>query len=228
MKRFLLAFVTTILVSTNIQAQSSDHAVYKNSLWQNWYVQAGLDMALQNPNGYPFFKEVFPNGKTFGIDAAAGKWFTPEIGLRVKLNWENGIGLFRNNHANWLAPMNEPGVNLHRGGYIYFVGDIQLDIHNLIWGYKADRLWNLQIFPRAGVGYNFGAKKGTPIVAIGLGNTFRINEKYKIYFDIAYHGVSSGFIPVPTDTGSEFNAFMDINVGLQINLGTSTFRKASK
>ncbi len=228
MRRILFVCLTMLFVATTSFAQSSsEHAVYKNRLWQNWYVQAGLDMSLQDPNGYPFFKEVFPNGKTFGVDVAAGKWFTPEIGLRVKFNWENGMGIFRNNHANWLAPMYEPGENMHKGGYIYFVGDIQLDVHNILWGYKADRFWNLQIFPRAGVGYNFGSKKGTPIVAIGLGNTFRINDKFKIYFDIAYHGVSSGFIPVPTDTGSEFNAFMDINVGLQINLGTSTFKKVN-
>lgn len=228
MKRIIcLQLIIMLATITAVAQSSSEHAVYKNKLWQNWYVQAGLDMSLQDPNGYPFFKEVFPNGKTFGIDVAVGKWFTPEIGLRVKFNWENGMGIFRNNHANWLAPMFEPGENMHKGGYIYFVGDIQLDAHNILWGYKANRFWNLQIFPRAGVGYNFGSKKGTPIVAIGLGNTFRINDKLKIYFDVAYHGVSSGFIPVPTDTGSEFNAFMDINVGLQINLGTSTFKKVN-
>ena len=35
------------------------------TLWQNWFVQAGLDMSLQNPYQCNF-SEVSPKGKTFG------------------------------------------------------------------------------------------------------------------------------------------------------------------
>ena len=66
--------------------------VASSGIWDNWYLEAGMDMSLQNPYGCNF-SAVFPNGKTFGIDVAAGKWFTPFFGLRGKLNWENGIRL---------------------------------------------------------------------------------------------------------------------------------------
>ena len=49
------------------------YAVAMADLWDNWYVQVGLDMSLQNPCGYNFAK-VFPNGKTFGVNAAVGRW----------------------------------------------------------------------------------------------------------------------------------------------------------
>ncbi len=51
-----------------------------NSFWDNWYVQVGMDMWLQNPHGANFMN-VVPNGKSFGLDFALGKWITPELAL---------------------------------------------------------------------------------------------------------------------------------------------------
>lgn len=191
-------------------------------LWDNWYVQVGLDMSLQNPCGYNFAK-VFPNGKTFGVNAAVGRWFTPGLGLRGKVNWENGIPLFENGHANWLAPFDQPGVHMDRGGNLTLLGDIQFDIHNLFWGYDAERKWHLQLFPRAGVGYNFGVSKGTPILGFGIGNTYRLNSRWELYGDVAYQMTSSGFIPAETGTGSNSNGYFEIQVGVQLNLGKRGF-----
>ena len=201
------------------------HDVKMADVWDNWYVQLGLDMSLQNPYGYDF-SNVFPNGKTFGVDVAAGRWFTPGLGLRAKFNWENGIPLFENGHASWLAPMGQPGVNMDRGGYIALYGDIQFDIHNLFWGYNAERIWNFQLYPRAGVAYNFGSSKGTPILGVGFGNTFRVYKRVSLYLDAAYQMCSSGFIPVSTGTGPNSNGYFDINIGVQVNLGKWGFRQA--
>ena len=95
----IILSISLFLSPLSVQGQSD--------FWNNWYLQTGLDMSLQNPYGYSF-SDVFPNGKTFGVDVALGKWFTPEVGVRAKVNWENGIGLFRNDHANWLAPFYKP------------------------------------------------------------------------------------------------------------------------
>jgi hypothetical protein len=201
------------------------YSVVTNSFWSNWYVQVGLDMSLQNPYGHNF-AYVFPNGKTFGANAALGRWFTPELGLRAKVNWENGIRLFENDHAAWLAPFYQDGVNMNRGGYLSVVGDIQFDIHNLFYGYAETRLWNFQVYPRAGVVYNFGVSKGSPLVGLGIGNIFRLNKRLKIYFDVAYNMVSSGFTgDKNTGLGKNSNGYFDINVGLQVNLGKSTFKR---
>lgn len=233
MRKILITLVFTLFTfsMSNAQAQSGSlaspdkYAVSLNSFWSNWYVQVGLDMSLQNPYGHSF-SHVFPNGKSFGVNAAAGRWFTPGLGLRAKVNWENGIKLFENGHLTWLAPFYQKGVNMHKGGYMSVVGDIQFDIHNLIFGYEPDRLWNLQVFPRAGAIYNFGVSKGSPLLGFGIGNTFKINKRFGIYFDIAYQMVSSGFTGVEKDTGmSGNNGFFDINVGLQINLGNNTFKR---
>lgn len=189
----------------------------------NWFVQAGLDMSLQNPYGYNF-ANVFPNGKTFGVDVAVGKWFTQALGFRVKLNWENGIGLFRNDHANWLAPFDEPGTNMDKGGYIGFYGDLMFNVHSMFWGYDAERFWTLAVFPRAGFDYNCGVEKGSPLLGIGIANTFRISDKVGLYFDLAYNAVSSGHVGVVETTGlnSNSNGYFTIDAGVQLNLGQQT------
>lgn len=231
MKKKILGFILIVGAIGILKAQSQPKEPYKysvvtNSFWSNWYIQVGLDMSLQNPYGHNF-AHVFPNGKTFGVNAAVGKWFTSGLGLRGKVNWENGIRLFENNHAAWLAPFYQNGVNMDRGGYLSVVGDVQFDIHNLFYGYDETRLWNFQVYPRAGIVYNFGVSKGSPLVGLGIGNTFRLNKRYKVYFDVAYNMVSSGFTGVEKNTGmgKNSNGYFDINVGLQVNLGKSTFRR---
>lgn len=213
----IIQLLLCIWVSTCVLAQNETKDT--GSFWDNWYIQAGLDMSLQNPYGYDF-SNVFPNGKTFGIDVAAGKWFSPIFGIRAKLNWENGIPLFENHHANWLAPMNKPGVNMDKGGYIDLVGDVQLNIHNLFSAYNADRKWNSMIFGRAGAIYNFGATDGSPLLGIGLGNTYRVSDRWSVVLDVAYNMTSSAVVPQAyTGVGSGSNGFFDITLSAQMDLG---------
>lgn len=216
-------FFRSFLLSTALSLLPlSSHG--QGDFWNNWYVQVGLDMSLQNPYGYKF-SDVFPNGKTFGVDVAVGKWFTPEVGLRAKVNWENGIGLFRNSHANWLAPFHKPGVNMDKGGYLGVVGDVLLNLHNLFWSYDRQRRWNLSVFPRAGVDYNFGVRKGSPLVGLGIDNTYRLGDGLCLYADVAYNVVSSGHVGsesgYSTGNGSNSNGYLNIDLGVQIDLGNT-------
>jgi len=217
----LMAFVWSI--GSNVYAQQEVTAGFD----KNWHAQFGLDMSLQNPYGYDFSK-VFPNGKTFGINIGAGKWFTPVFGLKAKMNWENGIGLFRNNHANWLAPMNQPGVNMDKGGYIDLYGDVMLNLHNLFGEYRPDRTWNVILHPRAGAIYNFGATDGSPLLGLGIQNSYRLNEKWDVYLDMAYNMTSSAVVPgAYTGVGNGTNGYFSIELGAQLSLGKQGFAKKS-
>ena len=215
-----------------VYAQTADNAVLMAPLSRNWFVQTGIDISLQKPYDYEF-SDAFKDGSSWGLNVALGRWFTPEIGLRVRLNWENGIPLFGWNKADWIAPFYEPGKNMKRGGYLVACGDVQFDIHNIFFGYNPDRRWNMQVFPRAGIAYNFGVSKGSPLIGVGIGNTFRVGKKKNtiLFADIIYNAVSSGFTgheTTNTGTGSGHNAFVDVDFGVQFNLGGETgFRKAS-
>lgn len=197
--------------------------VWTDGFWSDWFVQADLDMTLQNPYGYNF-ANVFPNGKSFGLDVAVGKWFSHQVGYRGKFNWENKLPLLKNDHANWLAPFDQPGVNREKGGYIALYGDVLLNLHNLFGPYRADRTWNLSLYPRIGVNYNFGVSKGALLAGVGLMNTYRLSPRWSIVLDAAYIMTGSGFVGKTkeeegTGTGSNSNGYLSIGIGAQVALG---------
>ena len=206
---------------------ATENVVVADGFWKNWFVQFGLDMTLQNPYGYNFSK-VFPNGKSFGLDLAVGKWFSHQVGVRGKFNWENKLPLLKNDHANWLAPFDQPGENRRKGGYIAFYGDVLLNLHNFFGTYRSDRTWNISMYPRIGVNYNFGVSKGSLLAGIGVLNTYRINDRWSVYGDIAYIMTGSGFVGKDkvkgTGTGSNSNGYLSIGLGAQVNLGPLTDR----
>ena len=188
------------------------------TFWDNWFVQFGADMTVQKPHGHAF-KDALSKGTSFGVDVAVGKWFTREVALRGKLCWDNGI---IDSRAEWLAPFNQPGVNHDKGGFLSFVGDAMLDLHNVFGEYREDRMWNAQVFLRAGAVYNFGCDKGSPLIGLGLANQFRLSDKWGLYADVAYNGVSSGFTMAPstaTGIGSGSNMYFTLDMGVTYRLG---------
>jgi PAP2 superfamily. len=224
----LLVIGFCLLATVHVKAQtfeqmdscSRENVVVADGFWKHWFVQAGPDMTLQNPYGYDFSK-VLPNGKSFGLDLAVGRWFTHQVGFRLKFNWENKLPLLENGHANWLAPFYEPGENRRKGGYIAQYGDLLLNMHNLFGAYRADRTWNLSLYPRIGVNYNYGVSKGSLLAGIGVMNTYRISNRWSLYGDIAYIMTGSGFVGVVEDTGkgSNSNGYLTIGFGAQYDLG---------
>ena len=227
--RIKIGLVALALVSgaTNVRSQVFEPAeeprtVRTEGFWENWFVQMGLDMTLQNPYGYDFSK-VFPNGKSFGLDVAVGKWFTHQVGVRGKFNWENKLPLLENGHANWLAPFYQPGENRRKGGYIALYGDALLNLHNLFGVYRPERKWNTSLYPRIGINYNFGVSKGSLLAGIGLLNTYRLSDRWSVYGDIAYIMTGSGFVgkesKADTGTGSNSNGYLTFGIGAQVELG---------
>lgn len=202
--------------------KAGENVIVANGFWKDWFLQVDLDMTLQNPYGYDL-KNVFPNGKSFGLDLAVGKWFSPLVGVRGKFNWENKLPLLKNDHANWLAPFDQPGVNREKGGYIALYGDLLVNLHNLFGVYRAKRTWNFSVYPRIGVNYNFGVSKGSLLAGIGVLNTYRLSDRWSLIGDIAYIMTGSGFVGSNesggTGTGSNSNGYLSIGLGAQINLG---------
>lgn len=199
--------------------EHSKDAVIINSFWDNWFIQAGLGMSLLNIQGTNF-ANVFPNGSTLGINLGFGKWITPGIGIRGGLNWQNGI--VGNNRLSWLDTEGKPGSNHRGGGYVAFYADLFLNLHNLFGGYDKNRVWNAIVFPRAGLDSNLEISSGSPLVGIGTEQTFKLNNRLKLFADVAYQFTSTEFVNGNTEhqnTGSNSNGWFDVNVGVQYELG---------
>ena len=204
-------------------ALDDSKAIVTNSFWDNWYGQLSADMMLLFPKGHAV-KDVFPNGKSLGASIAVGKWFSPEFGGRFKVLWNNGI--IRDNYNVWYQPYGVKGGSYHDGGFLTFSGDIQLNLHNLFGEYKPDRKWNIIFAPHAGAWFNLGSHGG-PLMGVGIINTYRINDKWKLFSDLGYsfvcsvNGVASG-----TDHGG--NSYAELNVGVEMSLSkNNSFHRTS-
>ncbi len=223
MKHFIiiLMILSGILPTQPCSAQEAEQvdssAIITNTLADNWYLQAGFDMILVNAYKQNF-ADVFPNGKSFGVNIAAGKTFTPEYGVRAKLNFENM--LFKNDHATWLRDAKEKG-------YIALMVDMMFNVHNIFGEYDPDRRWNLSVYPRMGAMMTLNNTMGSPIIGLGISNNFRLNDRWSIYADLGYQGVSS-VLGVHTDLGTGSNGFFNLDLGVQVDLGYNKFQKAGE
>lgn len=226
MRVFIISWFVICCLSMAAQNgyQPKMNKVSTNSFWDNWYGQVGVNMNLLFPYGKDIM-DVFPNGKSFGVNLAVGKWFSPEFGSRLKLTWGNGI--LKNDHNTWLRPEGEPGENHRKGGFITFIGDIELNLHNLFGAYQPERKWNFIVSPRAGGWIDIGSGEGAPLLGVGIINTYRLSEKTRLYADVGYHFLSSinGSF---SGKGHGSNGFLDLNIGIEYDLSSNNkFHKAS-
>ena len=211
------------IISCNIPSFAQEEnrlnpiSIETNSFWDNWYGQVGVDMNLL----FPYEKDildVFPNGKSFGVNIAVGKWFTPEFGGRLKINWGNGI--FKNDHNTWLRPFEEPGENHRKGGFMTFLYDCQFNLLHIFGAYQPDKKWNLIFAPRVGGWLDIGSGKGCPILGVGVTNNYRLNDRWRAFADVGYHFMASINSNYSSGKGHGSNGFLDILVGLEMDLSS--------
>ena len=230
MKRLKIAclFFSCVLFLGTANAQeretSESGVLVTNSFWDNWFGQVGTDLHLLFPVGHSL-KDVFPNGQSVGVNAAVGKWFSPVLGGRVKVNWGNGI--FNNDKNTWLSPYGVPGENHRQGGFFTFVGDISFNLHNLFYDYRPDRKWNLVFSTRAGGWIDAGTGGGAPVLGFGMVNTYRLSERWRLFADAGYHFVAS-INGIASGKGHAANSYGELNFGIETDLSSSNlFRSVS-
>ena len=228
MRKLMIALAFLGLGSVAANAQTtietpSKYSVATNSFWSNWYIQVGADMSLQNPYGVNFVDDVFPYGKSFGVNLAVGKWFTPGIGTRLKANWENGLIKSERptaGHNLWTPDAEAGGY-----GAIYF--DTQFNLSNLLCGYNESRVWNVIAYPRMGLIRNFELSSYAPALGIGIQNNWKFSKLLNVYLDVAYTATTNAFLNTQFPiTAVNSNGIVSAELGLQFNLGKSNWSKA--
>lgn len=221
---FFSIFCTIGLNAQDNCETNSNNVVVTNSFWDNWYGQLGVDMNLLFPYGMNIV-DVFPNGKSFGVNVAVGKWFSPEFGGRFKVTWNNGI--LSNDYNTWLAPYGKAGENHRKGGFMTFIGDIQLNMHNLLGVYRPDKKWNIIVAPRVGGYLDIGTGKGCPILGGAFVTTYRLSDRWRLFADLSYNFTAS-INGVYSGTGHGSNGFAEIAIGIETDLSKkNTFHKVS-
>lgn len=225
-----LAFVGLGTVAANAQCDefatptTTKYGVATNSFWSNWFIQVGVDANVTSIYDSGDWSDNWHNGRTYGVDFAFGKWFTPGIGIRFKANWENGAfyHAFRNVDHVWGS------TDPHKGGSgaVYF--DTEFNLSNLFCGYNESRVWNLIVYPRAGVIRNFGLNTYAPALGGGLESTWKLSKRVSIYVDAALVYTTDEYMPYlsPTRSFSDNNKIASVDLGLTFNIGKTGWSKA--
>jgi hypothetical protein len=207
----------------NYMDKTDNKGVLTNGIWDNWFVQVGLDMSLMNPYGCNFSK-VIPKGMTFGLNGALGKWFTPEFALRARVQWENG--LIPNNGVEWLPPADDPKQNYKKGGLATIAFDAMLNLTNVAAGYDPERKWHTTGYVRAGIITQFVVGSASPLAGAGLEETYRLNDRLSLFGALGYQVSTSeglGYGMTGMDVAAGSNGFFDIDFGIRYDLGRNRF-----
>ena len=249
MKKFLIALAFAGMSTVAVNAQSTidtptKYSVATNSFWSNWFIQVGVDMTVQNPYRSNFLKQNWHDGRTYGVDLAIGKQFTPGLALRLKANWENG--LLEREHVDGAPNGMMPFIASTKdvGGYGMITGDVMFNLSNLFCGYNATRVWNFSLYPRAGVLRRFGEHTSyEPVLGVGAESSWRLGKHFGLYLDLAWNitpdkyatavvannnvaGVATPVAANDTRYGYEAWNWVSADFGFTFFLGRATFDPA--
>ena len=224
-----LAFAGLGTVAANAQTtietpELSKYTVATNSFWSNWFIQVGVDASVQNPYRSKF-ADQFHDGRSYGVNLAVGKYFTPGLALRLHANWDNG--LIERKHSFTFDIPEAP--NYDAGGYASLSGDVMFNLSNMFCGYSDTRTWNFVPFLSAGVIRNFNANTYSPVLGVGIENTWRFGKHFGIYLDAAYKMMRNDFIPTVEGKFEDkpiSHGILSAELGVMFYLGSATFAKA--
>lgn len=220
----VLAFASVSMCSF---AQDADptlkYSVATNSFWSNWFIQVGGQWNAwysgqehgQNLAASPL-KSFRSNP---GAAIAVGKWFTPGLGLRTKLQgiwgkrvWNNGRGPADVSNRYWF-------LNEH----------ILVNLSNMLCGYNPNRVWNFIPFAGGGIGRSMTANYYSMDLSAGILNTFRLSKHVGLHLELGWvraEGDIDGYDQVAGDRGwvsHDNNLYAEL--GLTFNLGKATWDK---
>ena len=172
-------------------AQQADptlkYSVATNSFWSNWFIQVGGDYniwysnqehgrRLDNGGNYNFLSK---QRRSFGGSVAIGKWFTPGIGLRTKLQGFNSkkIG------AVGVTSQHFWSLNEH----------IMFNLSNLFMGYNPERVWNISPFIGGGMARNMSTNRYVMQLSAGINSSWRLCRNLDLYAEAGWNRMEDNF-----------------------------------
>ena len=193
------------------------YSVTTNSFFSNWFVSAGIvGTALYNenePDGTsksPF--KSFRNN--VGLSMAMGKWFTPGLGLRMKLNGFWGKGLA------------EPAIGTYESiKYLSFQLQTMFNASNLFVGYNPDRFYNCIPYLGFGLMRNLSYNNNFTGVSVGLLNTFRLSDRVTFNIDLSYMHRNKHKEAVVAPV-CQYLSSAGVEIGFTYYIGNSKWKKA--
>ena len=190
MKKFVIG-AALLGMSMTAFAQQADptlkYSVATNSFWSNWFIQVGGDYniwysnqehgrRLDNGGDFDFLSK---QRRSFGGSVAIGKWFTPGIGLRTKLQGFNSkkIG------AVGVTSQHFWSLNEH----------MMFNLSNLFMGYNPERVWNISPFIGGGMARNMSINRYVMQLSAGINSSWRLCRNLDLYAEAGWNRMEDNF-----------------------------------
>ena len=221
-----LAFVglgSTTMAMAQDEAPAKKYSVVTNSFWSNWFVSGGISgkaYYTSQEGGVSKFPISNKRG-TIGFTVAVGKWFTPGLGLRTKLDAIKSKQVYSDNHHPLYT-----GVNLHE--------DVMFNLTNMFCGYSETRLYNAIPYVGLGVATRLSDGKNADIYyTLGLLNNFRISDRVQLFADIHIGATEGSLDKANPDKWNSYKKTklrhwdkdLSLDLGVTYNLGKHNWDK---
>ena len=225
MKKLLivLAFASVSLCS---MAQDADpvqkYSVSTNSFFCNWFIQVGGEWNAwysgQEHGSNLSNSPVKGFRSNPGVALAIGKWFTPGLGLRTKLQ---GI---------WGKQVNPSPLRTDVGNKYWTLNEqVLFNLSNMLYGYNPNRVWNFVPFLGAGVSRSMSYNTYGMGLSAGILNQFYVSRKVAINLELGWNRLENdidGFDHTTGDRGwDSHDNNLYAEVGLTFNLGKASWDK---
>ena len=217
----VLALAGMSLTSMAQEDPTLKYSVATNSFWSNWFIQAGAEWNAWYSNeehGLGLARSPFKKFRSNpGASIAIGKWFTPGIALRTKLQgiWGKTVtdaDNYGNHNSFWT-------LNEH----------VMFNLSNLIYGYNPNRVWNLIPFAGAGISRTMTHNLYAMQLSVGVQSSWKLNKHLNIYLEGGWNRLEGDVDGIEKSNGqrgwdSHDNMFY-AELGLNFNLGKATWNK---
>lgn len=198
------------------------YSVATNSFWSNWFIQAGAEWNAwysSEEHGQNFSTSPFKKFRSNpGASVAIGKWFTPGIGLRTKLQ-----GIWGKEVYNL-----ETGAQGKFNKYWLLNEHVMFNVSNLIWGYNENRVWNVIPFVGGGIGRTITHNFYSMDLSAGIQSTWKVAKHLNVYLEAGWNRIESDIDGGWEDGHRGWDSHdnnLYAELGLQFNLGKSNWKK---
>lgn len=183
-----------------------EYSVQTNDFWSNWFFSVGGSYISNVSQNDATWGDLLFDGHygCYGFNVAIGKWFTPGLGLRFRMDGVVGTT------PQWYS---------HREIDDTWAGrmDVMFNMSNLFYGYSDTRVWNLLVFG------GFGGIDGKSALDFGLQSNWKLTDRTRIF-------VEAGLFGAENHTRKYFKVdeskYWDWSVGFTFDLGKNGFKKS--
>lgn len=189
----------------SVEYSTDKYKVETNSFWDNWFISIGAGGQMyfgDHDKQVSFGERISP-----ALDIAVGKWFSPEIGVRLMYNGLSAKGATRWGAAHSTGEEVEGwGTGLYKSKFNYFnfQADAMFNLSNIFCGYNEKRVYNCSPYIGLGVMKVTDAPKETAVSGhFGILNSFRLCSALDLNLDLRGTLVDDDFDGEPGGHGGE-------------------------